>query len=189
MRKSTVRIQDRFSKFYDENLEKFNPAILEKLIGQVEVFRGNEGILEDLLGEKVKQIWVSRKGQIAQTISEDDKTATVSIVKGKGAGKEVALWANIRTIDAIVENQTQIDRLQTLIDAVKTIGTDENAVIVARKGRTSKYPDSIMVRFIPSSVAIPELDANERAQRLYNANGEVVGYNLTPNKRASKPNQ
>lgn len=186
MRKSTVRIQDRFSKFYDVNLEKFHPAILEKLIGQIEVFRGNEGILEDLLGEKVKQVWVSRKGQIAQTVSEDDKTATVSIVKGRGAGKEVALWANVRTIDAIVESQTQIDRLQTLIDAVKVVGTDENAVIVGRKGRTSKYPNAVTVKFIASTEAIAELDANDNATRLYNANAEIIGYNVQPKKRATK---
>lgn len=186
MRKSTVRIQDRFSKFYDVNLEKFNPAILEKLIGQIEVFRSNEDVLLDLLGAKVKQVWVSRKGQIAQTISDDDKTTTIQIVKGKGSGKHVALWSNIRTVDAVTENQAQIDRLQALIDAVKAVGTDENAAIVGRKGRTSKYPNAVSVKFIPSSVAIPELDANERAQRLYNANSEIVGYNLTPNKRATK---
>jgi hypothetical protein len=140
---------------------------------------------DDLTSGTSSTVWVNRNGDIAETISDEQKLLTIVGTKGKAKGKVNPVWVNAPVSELFAQTANSIRNLQAYIDDVKRVGTDET-VKVARKGRTSKYPDSIMVRFIPSTVAIPEFDSDDSAVRLYNANSEIIGYNVTPKKREKR---
>lgn len=184
-KKATVTIQERFAAHYDSALGKFNPSVLDSLVEKIEVFRNNVEILENLFSDKVRNVWVSRNGQIAEAIDEHQKLLTKVLVKGKGAGNSVSMWQNVKTLQAITENDAAVEKLQGWIDAIKDVGTDKNAQI-SRKGRVSKYPNAVTVKFIETDAINTVLDAEYNAVRLYDSVGTLFGYMVTPKKRATK---
>lgn len=182
MAKNSVPVTVRFAAYFNQELQKFSPVILDKLIARKSQIDANRKVLRSIESETV---WVSRDGSIAETLTETESSATVEITRGKSAGQFVNLWTSVDVLDYAGELRDSGVKIQKQIDEIRAIGTDET-VKVERKARTAKYPHAVSVRFIPTMVAIPELDSNERATRLYNANAEIIGYNLVSKARAAK---
>lgn len=182
MRTNSKSITTRFANSYSETLNKFSPSLLENLTNKAQKFDATIRELRAMVAD-YDTVYVSRNGDVATWIDESQLIAKVAVKKGKGAGKSVSLWQQVDTVSALATAKNDKATVQGWIDEVRAIGTD-SAVKVARKARVTQ--SGITVKFVASTAPIDSLDTNCYATKAYDANNALIGYIVTPKKRANK---